>query len=179
MQFSLALSLTGVMAGVAALYALALYLVPATGALESMNAEETRRFFLGTNLVYFALAMMVLFTVALMLTHRIAGPALVLERAIRGTMKGQYEHRLKLRKRDHLQPLASAIADWRDHLERGYEKQRSLIKDLGHCLEEGDAEGAKELVKQFRETVPQKHVPSEEPAAAVAVEEPAVEAVIS
>ena len=170
LQFSLALSLTGVMAGVAALYAIALYVVPATGALESMNAEETRRFFLGTNLVYFALATMILFTVALLLTHRIAGPALVIERAIRGTMKGEYEHRLKLRKRDHLQPLASAITDWRDHLASGYEAQQGLLNDLGNCLEEGDSDGAKEVLSQLRKSVPQQHDPEQEPAAADAVE---------
>jgi hypothetical protein len=158
------------MAGVAALYAIALYVVPATGALESMNAEETRRFFLGTNLVYFALATMILFTVALLLTHRIAGPALVIERAIRGTMKGEYEHRLKLRKRDHLQPLAGAILEWRDNLASGYETQQGLLKDLGNCLEEGDTDGAKEVLSQLKASVPQKHDPEQEPAGADAVE---------
>ncbi|MHC4954684.1 MAG: hypothetical protein ACYTGZ_12430, partial [Planctomycetota bacterium] len=117
LQVSLAVTLTGVMAGVAALYALGLYVLPSTGAMERMNAEETRVFFLGTNLVYFALATMILFSVALILTHRVAGPAMVIERAIRGTMSGEFNHRLQLRKRDHLQPLAKTILEWRNQLE--------------------------------------------------------------
>ena len=93
LQFSLAVTLTSVMAGMAALYALAIYVLPSTGALERMNAVETRTFFLGTNMVYFALATMILFTLALILTHRVAGPAFVIERAIRGTISGDFEQR--------------------------------------------------------------------------------------
>jgi len=166
LQFSLALTLTAVMAGNAVLYALAIYVLPSTGALERMNAEETRTFFLGTNMVYFALATMILFTVALVLSHRVAGPAFVIERAIRGTITGDFSHRLSLRKRDHLQPLAATVRKWRDHLESTQAEQRRCFADLERCLAEGDMDAAKELVKQVAATVPElQAVEAEESAA--------------
>jgi len=176
LQVSMAVALTGVMAGVAALYALGLYVLPSTGAMEAMNAEETRVFFLGTNLVYFAFATMVLFTVALMLTHRVAGPALVIERAIRGTMNQEFEHRLTLRKRDHLQPLAKTITEWRDQLKGTMAEQRRVAADLKNCIAEGDLEAAEELLAQLNATIPPEPQPEtddENAGAEAATEAPA------
>jgi hypothetical protein len=154
LQLSLAFKLTAAMAGIGGLYALALYVLPAAGSMDRMSALETRQFFLYTNTIYFALATGILFTLALILTHRIAGAVLVIERAIRATIKGDYSQRLTLRDRDYLKPLAATIRDWRDHLQATESEQRTCIADLERCLQEGDTAAAKELLAKLAATLP-------------------------
>jgi len=168
LQFSLAITLTSVMAGMAGLYALAIFVLPSTGAMERMNAEETRTFFLGTNMVYFALATMILFTVALLLTHRIAGPAMVIERAVRSALQGDFDQRLSLRKRDHLRELADTISNWRDYLQSSDSEQQRCVTDLERCLSESDIDAAKELVQQLRATLVTRSAEEAEPETAEA-----------
>ena len=180
LQFSLAITLTSVMTGMAGLYALAIYVLPSTGALERMNAQETRTFFLGINMVYFALATMILFTVALLLTHRIAGPAMVIERAVRSALQGDFSQRLSLRKRDHLRELADTISNWRDHLQSSESEQRRCIADLERCMAESDMDAARELLQQLQATlVPQPAEQADSEDAETAEAEADVEAATS
>lgn len=154
LQLSLALRLTAAMAGIAGLYAIALYVLPESGSLDRMSALETRQFFLYTNTIYFALATGILFTLALILTHRVAGAVFVIERAIRATIAGDYSQRLTLRERDYLKPLAATIRNWRDQLQETQGEQRQCIADLERCLAEGDTDAAKELVAKLATTLP-------------------------
>ena len=182
LQLSLALKLTLAMTAIAALYALALYVLPAAGSLDRMDALETRQFFLYTNTIYFALATGILFTLALLLTHRIAGAAFVIERAIRATMSGDFSQRLKLRTRDYLKPLAATISEWRDHLQKTQTEQRECVADLERCLAEGDTDAAKELVTKLAAMLPAAHdedVADEDVAESAETAEPAEAATTS
>ena len=154
LQLSLAIKLALAMTGVAALYAMALYVLPETGSLDKMTAFETRRFFLYTNTIYFGLATGILFTLALILTHRIAGAVFVIERAIRSTIEGDYTQRLTLRTRDYLKPLAATVSNWRDRLQEKEAEQRACVADLERCLAEGDTAAAQELVARLAATLP-------------------------
>ena len=164
LQYSLALKLTSVMVGIATLYAVGIYFLATPESFEKLNADETRMFFLELNAIYFALATGILFTLALVLTNRVAGAALVIERAIRGMLNGDYEQRLALRKRDYLKPLSATIMAWRDHLQTKEQTQNECVASLESCLAEGDVDAAKELVQRLKGTLEDTWQDEEEPA---------------
>jgi hypothetical protein len=77
-------------------------------------------------------------------------------------MSGEFNHRLQLRKRDHLQPLAKTILEWRNQLEGTIAEQRRVAADLDSCLAEGDVDAARELVSQLQATLPAEPEPQPE-----------------
>ena len=86
---------------------------------------------------------------AVVSTHRIAGPAHVLERAIDALAAGDYEHRLKLRKRDYLKPVAAAFERLRSELHRRSGERERALRELGRCIDEQDLAGAREILVRF------------------------------
>lgn len=63
---------------------------------------------------------------ALFISHRIAGPAYRLEMAIRKIIKADYEPEIKLRRKDYLSNLASAL----NELSKKLKSQDKLIADI-------------------------------------------------
>jgi len=141
-QGRITLQLLSVLAGTALLYTLAVVLIPGTGALEQLDAAETRSLLLKANLIYFGLAASILAVLTLLLTHRIAGPARIIERAVRGIRARDYSHRLSLRRHDYLKSLAAEIAMLRAEVVA----ERAAVSDLTRCLAENDVDGAREIL---------------------------------
>ncbi len=148
-QLALAGPLLGVLVMAAAAYAVAVYLLPGEAALTAMNAEETRRMLLRASAVYFALATAGLGSVALFLSHRIAGPAFVIERALRSLRDGDPGERLSLRPGDSLQELARAARELREHLGEREDRRRGLLQQIAARLDGDDIAGARELLHQL------------------------------
>jgi HAMP domain-containing protein len=146
LQATITVQLLGVLVGVGLLYTLAVMVLPGSERLQEMDGEEVRQTLLRANAVYFALGAAILGVIALLLTHRIAGPALVLKRAVDGMREGKYDHRLNLRRRDYLKDVAASLQGLAGDL-----KQRDQsMADLAACLDENDVTGAKEIVAKLR-----------------------------
>ncbi|HEX5138074.1 MAG TPA: hypothetical protein VFY93_13945, partial [Planctomycetota bacterium] len=90
-------------------------------------------------LIYLLLAAALLGVVALLITHRIAGPAFVVERALRGMTRGDHSARLELRRRDYLKPLAAAVEELRAELAR----RAAACDELKAALDRGDLDAAR------------------------------------
>ena len=99
--------------------------------------------------VYFALATAGLGSVALFLSHRIAGPAFVIERALRSLRDGDPGERLSLRPGDSLQELARAARELREHLGEREDRRRGLLQQIAARLDGDDIAGARELLHQL------------------------------
>jgi methyl-accepting chemotaxis protein len=140
LQLSVAAHLLGALAGVAALYVVGMLLLSGGGGSDGLSAGEVLR----ANLIYFLLAAAILAVVVILITHRIAGPALVVERAVRGMKTGDHSLRLDLRKRDYLKPLAAAVAELREDLDR----RAQAGGELKAALDRGDLDAARTLVER-------------------------------
>lgn len=162
MQGSVARLLLLTLAGVAGLYVAGLFLVPGSDSLSRETPEETRSLLLKVNAIYFGFAGAALTLVALLLTHRVAGPALVLRRAVEGMKEGDFGRRLSLRKHDYLKGLAASVLHLSGQIQEQARRRGLLRADLLRCLEERDLAAAREVVAQLAE---QELRPAEAPAA--------------
>ena len=149
LQLSLVLPLLGVLSIVGLAYAAAIYVLPGEAALSAMSAEETRALFFYTNAIYYALASAAVLSVGLFMSHRVAGPAQVIERAVRGLRRGDYEGRTSLRPSDRLLSLAEAVAELRDHLREQDGRRRLLLKQVAARLDSSEIAEALELLRQL------------------------------
>ncbi len=152
LQLALALPMLAILVVVALAYVAAVYVLPGEFALKTMTAEETRSLFLRANLTYLGLAGAALAASAIYLAHRIAGPAGVLERAVRSMQGGDYSPRLALRPRDYLQSLAEAVTDLRNQLSEQEEQRRQLVKEVAARLDVNDLAEARKLLAQLGES---------------------------
>lgn len=150
LQLTVAFTLVAVLLLVGALYAAAIFLLPGGGALERLSAAETRALFLRTNLIYLVLAGAILWTVAVLLMHRVAGPARKLEKAVAGLRREDYTHPLSLRKRDYLKSLAAELEKLAAEMKQQADQRRQILQDLDRCLREGDIEAAREIAARLR-----------------------------
>jgi len=141
LQLAVAGQLLLVLAGVAVLYVVGVLLLSGGSGPESLSAGEVLR----ANLIYFLLGAAILGVVALLITHRIAGPAFVVERALRGMMRGDHTSRLELRKRDYLKPLAAVVEELRVELER----RAKACEELKAALDRGDLDAARAAAERL------------------------------
>ncbi len=149
LQWGVALQLVCAIAGFAMLYVAAFMMLG--NHIRLLNAEETRLTFLIANLVYWTFAMVMTAMVALYLTHRMAGPAQVIERAVRAMRDGDYGQRLALRPGDYLQSLAEAVFELRDELASSEDLRQQAAQKLAATLkaEPTDTDVAFELLTEL------------------------------
>lgn len=152
LQFAVAAQLLGVLGGVAVLYGVGLYLLTGGDRAGELTAQEVLR----ANLIYFLLAVAILVVVSLLLTHRIAGPAFVLERALRAMLRRDYSARIHLRRRDYLKPLAASVEELRVELER----RREILDAVRDALEEGSVEKARAAFDRLDHVAEQAREPA-------------------
>ncbi len=148
LQFAVTLHLLGALLGIAALYTLATFVLPYSG-LKGQTSEEVWSFLVRNNAIYLVLALVLLGTVSLLMTHRVAGPVLVIERAIQGMQEGDYERRLTLRKRDYLKGLAASVAQLAAYLRQQEAQRLEVLREIDGCLEENDLPAARELLHRL------------------------------
>ena len=128
LQWAVALQLLGVLAAVALLYLGSILLLGRY--IRLLNPEETRLLYVSFNDLYWTLAMVMITGVALYQTHHVAGPAQVIERAVRALQDGDYDQRLTLRPRDYLMSLAEAVSNLSSHMREQNECRRQLLQEL-------------------------------------------------
>jgi len=142
-QVGTALQIVAVLAGVCIVCAVAVKYVKSDEALELMSGEAVRNFLYRVTAAQFVVSAVTLGVLAIYLTHRFAGPAVALERSVRALVEGKIEKRRPLRERDYLKDVNAAL----EELRQKEEIRQQRIRDLNHCLEEGDTSGAKEIAK--------------------------------
>jgi hypothetical protein len=145
LQITTMIQLVSVMAVMGVLYLVALFVLPGSRSGEIPTSAEMRDFLVQATAAYFALAVAIIGILTILVTHRIAGPAMVIVRALRGMRRGEFDHRLQLRKRDYLKELAAEI----DGLREDIQARQRTVDDLIACVQEGDFEGAKEVATRL------------------------------
>ena len=114
-----------------------------------MTADETRSLFMRANIIYFGIAAAGVGAAAVYLTHRIAGPLVVIERALQAMQRGDYSQRLSLRPRDFLHSLVAAVAELRSRLAEEAEQRRRLVEEVAERLDANDWAEARKLLVQL------------------------------
>lgn len=147
MQRSVALQLLAVVSAIALLHGLALLALGRE--IRLLSASETRLLFVGFGVFYWLVAIAVVGGAALLLTHRIAGPALVIERAVRALARGDSEPRLQLRPRDYLRSLSDSVLELRVELREQAEQRGRVLRELAAYLRDADARAALECLEQL------------------------------
>lgn len=162
-QLGTALQVVAVLAGICLICSVAVKYVKTDAALESMSGEAVRAFLYRVTAAQFVVSAITLTVLAVYLTHRFAGPAYAIERAIRDITAGKHDRKVQLRHRDYLKALGAAV----DELREREALRTKQIADLRHCLEEGDVDGARELATRLGE-VASEPAPETRPEAAPA-----------
>lgn len=147
------------------LYAAGTFFLTRDVPLFEMGPDQFRAFLIKIYAVYLLVSSAIFAVLAISLTHRFVGPAFVVERALKGIQKGDYTPRVKLRKGDHLQGLATTAQELRDFLQDREQQQQQVVEDLARCIEENDLEAAKELLTRLRAEPVQSPEPVAEEAA--------------
>jgi hypothetical protein len=142
-QVGTAMQIVAVLAGICLVCSVAVKYVKSDESLELMSGEGVRNFLYRVTAAQFIVSAITLGILAVYLTHRFAGPAIALERAIRALVAGNTEKKLHLRERDYLKTVAAAVEDLRQREESRVKR----LEDLRTCLGEGDTDGAKEILK--------------------------------
>jgi preprotein translocase subunit SecG len=142
-QIGTAMQIVAVLAGICLVCSVAVKYVKSDEALELMSGEGVRNFLYRVTAAQFIVSAVTLGVLAVYLTHRFAGPAIALERAIRALVHGQTDRKLHLRERDYLKAVGAAVEDLRMREETRAKK----LLDLDRCIGEGDTEAAKEILK--------------------------------
>jgi prepilin-type N-terminal cleavage/methylation domain-containing protein len=162
LQLAMVLPLLAVLALVGLAYVAAIYLLPGEMVLQTMTSEETREMFRRANTTYFAIAAVLLTSVAIFLTHKIAGPARIIERTLRGLLRGERDQRIALRPDDSLQSLATAVNELSSQLQEQDARRAKLIQEIDSRLETNDVAAARELLAEL-DPAESHGVPAETP----------------
>jgi signal peptidase II len=161
-QLGTALQIVAVLAGICLICAVAVKFVKSDEALEAMGSDEVRAFLYRVTAAQFLVSAATLAALAIFLTHRFAGPAYAIERALHALRDGKVDQQLHLRQRDYLKGMAAAV----EELRQRETERRKQIADVRSCIAEGDADGAREIIaKLLGETTP---APAQEPSRAAA-----------
>ncbi len=161
-QLGTAVQVVAVLAGICLICSVAIKFVKSDAALELMSGEGVRNFLYRVTAAQFLVSAATLAILAVYLTHRFAGPAFAIERGIRALLAGNTEQKLHLRERDYLKTLGAAV----EELRLREEARAKQLKDLKHCLAEGDADGAREVLARLQGVA--APAPAPEPVAAAA-----------
>ena len=137
--------------GVALLCAAALYVFLGSQAVPGL--DPLMQFLIAANATYFILAAGILTLMTLLITHRFAGPAYVMQLAIRGMLEGDFSRRLSLRKKDYHKDLASDLAGLRQFWVDHESHQRLMLDELEVAVRTGDKGEAKRIVDRLRDTL--------------------------
>jgi len=164
LQWGIAWRLLVTLLGVAALYGLGVHLLLDDGSLQTRGPAEIRNLLLTATAGYFLLGIAVVAIVALLLTHRVAGPKYVLASALDGMLAGDYQRRLKLRRGDYLQDLAERLEEVRGAwVAREQEVARAVLEGR-RALDAGDLEGVRAGLARLNPNVRDGPEAQEEPA---------------
>ncbi len=149
MQFSVLYMVLGVLALTSFAFIGAAVTLPESDALVGLTPTEVSTLTIQIAAVYFLFSFASLTWITLVLTHRVAGPAFVLERAVREMDRGNFESRTRLRKKDYLKSLSEALTE---HASTLREERAMRLESLDRILESvraGDVAVAESLLKSL------------------------------
>ncbi|TDJ68820.1 MAG: hypothetical protein E2O39_12590 [Planctomycetota bacterium] len=150
MQLSVSFSMVGMLVAVCFVYAVTLWLMSDWGSVsEDMSSNQATSIAMFVNGIFFLVALLSSIVVSIIATHRIAGPAMVIERAVRGLCEGDFEKRLTLREKDHLKSLAASVRELRTMMLEERKDQRRLHVRMESALGSGDTDLALELCRSL------------------------------
>jgi len=149
MQFSVLSLVAGTLVLGAFFAAVAALVLPHGVAAEGLTPKEVTALVIRVLGVYFLFTMGTLVWFAVRWTHRVAGPAQVLEKAVRALGDGDLDARTKLRKKDYLQGLAEAVRLHVENLRAERSARADVLERLAGTLEVRDFESAKALVREL------------------------------
>ena len=92
-------------------------------------------------------AFLVSIVVGLRVAHRIAGPVVVVERAVRGLREGRHDYRLQLRKDDLLKSLANEVACLSEEMQARDQEDARLKEELRNAAWDGDVDTIRSLLQ--------------------------------
>lgn len=130
MQYSVLYLVIGVSALTAFIFVAAAIALPAADSSASLTPSEMSSLLLQLGAVYVFFSVASLAWITIRLTHRVAGPAQVLERALRAMSRGDFGQRTKLRSKDYLQELAQAAGEHAAHLRARREQRLAMYDEL-------------------------------------------------
>ena len=145
MQLSIALSMVGTLLVMSVAYA-ASYVTIGRQEIGPTSDSVQRLGMLVTGL-YFSVALLATLFVGVIVTHRIAGPAALIEIAVRGLREGDYTRRLTLRKRDHMQSLAAELRLFREEFLEEQQLQKNFLECVGAAIDAEDFNLARSLCR--------------------------------
>lgn len=96
---------------------------------------------------YFAVVLIATLVTGIRATNRVAGPARLIESAVRGLRRREYDHRLTLRERDCLKSLAHEVAALRDEIQADERARGELLELLVDAIDAGDRVAARNLAR--------------------------------
>jgi hypothetical protein len=150
MQYGAAAQLLVGLGLIGLLFGVGMFVFLGDGAMSGMNLTVIREFLLMANAIYFVLAAVILAVLTLLLTHRFAGPAYVMDQAAKGMLKGDYGRRLALRKRDYMKGLAGTLTELRSTWVKHEEESQQTLEQIQRCLQEQRYEDAEKFVAELR-----------------------------
>ncbi|MCA9319373.1 MAG: hypothetical protein KDB53_01495 [Planctomycetes bacterium] len=152
MQIGVIVSTAGMFAFIGLLCGLAGMLLPGDELFGRLSGQEIRTVIVSAIAVFFVMGTLVVGAGAMFFTHRVAGPTLVIERALNGMARDDFQYRLKLRTNDHLKPLAAATTRLSLHMQDSLKRRNQLIGELDRLLSEGDLDSMRSLVTAARQS---------------------------
>lgn len=129
-QLGMACAVTMMLLGAGALYLLGSKLMSSPrleGALGPKAFEFVR---MAADVIFFTAMAAVVHKVIVRLTHSVTGPALVIERGLRGMQKGNFGERLRLRDGDYLTTVADAALGLQKQLTEQRDAVARIVDEL-------------------------------------------------
>jgi hypothetical protein len=159
-QLAIAFGAAALVLAVGLLYLISSSVLTPSDPLSSLSGRETARLALAVNAIYFFSLAGLFFFVALRITHKVTGPALVLARAVEGLREGDFEPRLALRHGDYLKSLAASIQRLSSELQRQRAAREQACLELERAIDRGDRHAAHQLLKELQGTGPASQEPA-------------------
>ena len=146
-QISVSTRLGGVALGAGLFHLIALYYLSSIDGIEDLTGAQLSMLAIVVNSLYFLILAGGFTLFALRFTHRVAGPAQVLERAVDSLCAGRFDSRVSLRPDDYLQGLSTALARLTDQM-RGQDAERvEFLRQLESKLTRDGREAALEMLR--------------------------------
>ncbi len=139
-----------VLTGIGALYAVAVWFLIGSDLIWGGSLGQMRLVLMGVHAAYFVIGGGILLVATLLVTHRYAGPALVMERAVDSMRRGEYDTRLSTRAGDFHKDLTLKLRHLRDELREREDARTTLLTELEACLEQGDIAGGRARAEELR-----------------------------
>jgi hypothetical protein len=148
LQMEVVANLLGILFGFGAVYLTAIFAITGHSVLSQMYVSDARPFLLTSGAIYLGFASILLWFATIRLTHRMAGPAIVIRRALERMRLNEYDGRLQLRKKDYFQEVAEAAERLASHLREKDSRNAQLLAELSACFEANDLERARRVLRE-------------------------------